>query len=360
MPCSPTAPTSSRATGTPAPAAPSSETPSGTRDLTRSGRPSPTSIHYVEGTESQTAVQQVINDDERAPAVGDPRLRPAGDAAARALRRRRSRPVRSTRRRSSSTTSRPTCAKGVMRNAKRPQRPRPRHQPRGLRHRPRRRERRQRGLLAASVRRCPGTATPTRSAPGPPGDAGRGASRAAGVRADPAGQDPGRLPLDAHGRQGDGGPVERLGGRRLRRQPPADREGLLRRGVQARSHGPDRRLLGQLGARVAVGLDGASRRCSTAASTCPTSGTGRDFGGVRRRRRSTRRSPGSAALPDAAARADRVERPRRVTGRARGASSRWPSARRSTSPGSSVTGPVGQRGTGRVRRPRDRGCGIAT
>ena len=165
-------------------------------------------------------------------------------------------PVGQPARRSSSTTWRPNLRQG--RDAQRQGAPgaRPRHQPRGLRHGARRRERGQPGVHPASARPCPDTATPTRSASGPSGDAAR--ARAAlqesgltlpvkvrvAYRSTPTSDK--ALAALVNGWEEAGFAVQL--------QPIA--EGLLRRRSPARPRRPDRRLLGQLGARVALGLHG--------------------------------------------------------------------------------------------------------
>ena len=190
----------------------------------------PASIDYVEGTESQTAVQQVINDDEAPPSVGDARLGAARRCSS------TSSPTPALKARSVNPSAQfvDYLAPNVehRRDAQRrgPPGPRARHQPRGLRHGPRRRERRRARPPRSSARRCPGTATRTRSGPAP-----RATPRAARAALQESGL---TLPVKitvayrstptadkAHGRPG-----QRLGGRRLRRRAPADRQGLLRRG----------------------------------------------------------------------------------------------------------------------------------
>ena len=358
MPCSPTAPTSSRATGTRALGAPSSETPSGTRDLTRSARPSPPSIDYVEGTESQTAVQQVINDDEAhrqsvtldsaPPAMQQHVL---SDAA---LKSPVGQPVGAVRRL-------PRAQREQGRDAQRqgPHGLRARHQPRGLRHRAR--AARAPPSAAYSLHRS-GAARAQRRRPGRLRRLGRrrrGPGRAAGVGSDPAGEDPRRLPLHADGRQGDGRPGQRLGGRRLRRA----RSSRSPRTTSPRSSAPDRTdQTDVFWANWAPAWPSAStvlpplfdsrinlhRRAATAATIG-------GFPDERVNGEITR----IGALPD-------LDQPGRARWSAldaslaeRGVFIALAQRRALYVAGSSVTGPGGQRGTGRVRRPRHRGCEIA-
>ena len=85
------------------------------------------------------------------------------------------------------------------------------------------------------------------------GDTARGEGGAAGVRPDPAGQGPGGLPVDARSPTRRWPRWSTAGAGRFRRRAPADRR-TTSRGVQAGPRRPDRRLLGQLGARLAVRL----------------------------------------------------------------------------------------------------------